>query len=338
MDLSVFFAGTGGAVPAARRGMPATLLKAGGDRMLFDCGEGTQRQLIQSVGLAALDAVFITHLHADHWLGLPGMLRTFSLQGREHPIVVHGPPGLVAMMRQMRFAFGDAGYRVHVEEHDLGANEESVVLRREGRHPYSIAAFPVTHAVPAIGYRFLEDDRPGALDPHAARALGVEHPEDFGVLQRGGTVAVAGGEVRPEQVIGPARHGRRVVVTGDTRPDPVVAGAARGASLLVHEATFASADAQRAAATGHSTATEAAQVARAAEVEMLALVHLSQRVRPSEIRREAEAAFGAPVLVPRDFDTVEIPFPEHGAPRHLAGAESRRAWGVAEPADADPVG
>jgi ribonuclease Z len=157
MDLSLFFAGTGGSVPTARRGLPALLLRAGGDRLLFDCGEGTQRQLLRSIGLPELDAVFLTHYHADHWLGLPGMLKTFDLRGREAPLTVYGPPGLRAIFDAMRPAYGRVSYPLRLEE--LGRHDEV------GFGGYAVSSFPVEHRIPAYGYAFVEDDRPGRFDP-----------------------------------------------------------------------------------------------------------------------------------------------------------------------------
>src|SRR5688500_4870231 len=156
MDLSVFFAGTAGSVPSARRGLPALLVRAGGDRLLFDCGEGTQQQLLRSIGLPELDAVFITHFHLDHWLGLLGMLKTFDLRARERPLGLYGPQGLRALMDGMRPVVGRTGYPLELAE--LEPHEEVPF------GGYVIAAFPVDHHVPAFGYAFVERDRPGRFD------------------------------------------------------------------------------------------------------------------------------------------------------------------------------
>jgi ribonuclease Z len=301
-DLSVFFAGTAGSVPAARRGLPAILLRRGGDRILVDCGEGTQRQLLRSVGLADLDDVFITHFHLDHWLGLPGLVKTFDLRDRDRPLTVHGPAGLEALMAQMAFTIGRLGFPLELVELEPGERVE-----REG---YAIATFPVKHrARNALGYALVEDARPGRFDPDRAVALGVRPGPDFGRLQRGETV----GDVTPDQVVGEARAGRKVVISGDSAPCEGVALAAHEADVLVHEATFAHEDRERARKTGHSTATQAAEVARAARVKLLALVHLSSRYFGREIRDEARATFPA-TEVPRDFDHVEVPLPERGDP------------------------
>jgi ribonuclease Z len=301
MDLSLFFVGTAGSVPTARRGMPAILLRAGGERILLDCGEGTQQQLLRSAGLPELDAIFITHFHLDHWLGLVGMLKTFDLRARERPLAIHGPPGLKALFATLRPIVGRTGYPLSLVE--LEPHEE---VRFDG---YSIGSFPVRHRVEAYGYAFVEDDRPGRFDADAARALGVTEGPDFGRLQRGETV----GGVRPEQVVGEHRPGRRIVYSGDTAPCQSVEVLADGADVLIHEATFLSEDRARARETGHSTAAQAAEIARDAGVRLLALTHLSTRYFPREIRDEARAVFPATV-VPRDFDAIDVPFPERGEP------------------------
>jgi ribonuclease Z len=325
MDLSVFFAGTGGSVPAPRRGLPAIVIRRGGDRLLFDCGEGTQRQLMRSVGLLDVDCIFITHFHADHWLGLPGMLKSLALREREQPLFVYGPRGLTALMDAMRIVYGRLPFRLSVVELDPVETVE-----RDG---YLIAAIPVRHRGQAcFGYALVEETRPGHLDAALAEQLGVRPGPDFGRLQRGETV----GGVAPEQVMGAAREGRKVVLSGDTAaPCEALALAARGADVLVHEATFADEEADRARQTSHSTARQAAELARDADVGMLALTHISSRYAGGELRDEARAVFAA-TEAPRDFDTIEIPFPERGPATLVRWSErearARAAAGPAEPA------
>ncbi len=306
MDLSIFFAGTAGSVPTPRRGLPAILLRAGGERILLDCGEGTQHQLLRSsVGLPDVDAIFITHLHLDHWLGLPGMIKTFDMRDRDRRLELFGPPGLKTLFRQvLRPIIGRTGYPLELVE--LEQHEEI------GFEDFVIAAFPVNHRVEAYGYAFVEDDRPGRFDVEAARRLGVTEGPDFGRLQRGETV----NGVTPEQVVGEDRPGRRIVYTGDTAPVQSVEVYAHKADVLIHEATFCEDDRQRARETGHSTARQAAQTAKDAKVRLLALTHLSTRYFPREIREEAKAIFENTV-VPRDFDTIEVPFPERGEPHQV---------------------
>jgi ribonuclease Z len=302
MDLSVFFAGTAGSIPTARRGLPAVLIRRGGDRVLFDCGEGTQRQLVSSVGLMDLTEVFVTHFHADHWLGLPGLLKTFDLRGRERPLVIHGPRGLRELLALALRAAGRVRFGLELVELEPG-----VVLDRDG---YKIAPIPVNHRGPAFGYVVFEDTRPGVFDPQTAIELGLTPGPEFGRLQQGQTVK----GVTPAQVMGAPRPGRKLVISGDTMPCEALRIAAHGADLLIHEATFAEEEAQRAAETGHSTAGQAARIARDAEVRMLALVHFSTRYPVALLRDEARAIFGETVL-PRDFDTIEVPFAERGEPQ-----------------------
>ena len=313
MDLDVLFVGTAGSAPTLRRGLPATLVRRGGERLLFDCGEGTQRQLIRSVGLVQLDEVFISHFHADHVLGLPGMLKTYGLQGRERPLTVHGPRGLARLFEVLQPLVGRTPYEISVRE--VAAGDE---LRRDG---YLIAAFAVEHGVPALGWAMVEDGRPGVFSPDRAKALGVPFGPDFGRLQRGETVMGAEGEVSPEQVMGEPRPGRKLVLTGDTAPSAMTAAVAHEADLLVHEATFLAEEAERAQATGHSTAAGAARLAAQAGVRLLALTHVSSRHTARAIREEACAAF-EPTIVPRDFDRVLIPFAERGEPEHVKDTAS----------------
>jgi ribonuclease Z len=301
MDLSLFFAGTAGSVPTARRGLPAVLLRRGGDRLLFDCGEGTQRQLLKTVGLPDVQAVFLTHHHADHWLGLPGMLKSFDLRDRDAPLTVYGPPGTHELMRAMRLVYGRLGYPFSVVELEAGQS-----VRYDG---YEVGAFNVRHRTHAFGYAVVEHARPGRFDAELATELGVPFGPDFGRLQRGETI----NGVRPEQVIGPERPGRKIVLSGDTAPCDMVRFAAHEADLLVHEATFTEDERERAMQTGHSTARQAADVAREAGVRLLALTHVSTRYAGGEIRDEARSVFERTV-VPRDFDAIEVPFAEKGEP------------------------
>jgi ribonuclease Z len=300
MDLSLFFAGTGGSVPSPRRGLPAILVRRGGDRLLFDCGEGTQRQLMRSTGLADVDCVFITHFHADHWLGLPGMLKSFGLRERDQPLTVYGPNGLRRMMDETRFIYGRLPYELSVIEL---APAETVPF-----DDYVVATVPVSHrGANAYGYVLVEDSRAGHLDAKLAEQLGVTPGPDFGRLSRGETVA----GVTPEQVMGPTREGRKIVISGDTSPCEALVIAAHEADVLVHEATFAEEEADRARQTGHSTARQAAEVARDAHVRLLALTHISSRYPGGDLREEARPLFAA-TEAPRDFDTIDIPFVEKG--------------------------
>jgi ribonuclease Z len=315
MDLDVLFVGTAGSAPTAGRGLPSTLVRRGGERLLFDCGEGTQRQLLRSIGLVEIEEVFLTHFHADHFLGLPGMVKTFGLRGRERPLSVYGPPGLRALFEVLDPLVGRTPFELRLVE--LEPNEE---LERDG---YRIAAFESDHRVRAYGYALVEDERLGRFDEARAIELGVRPGPDFGRLHRGEPVPGREGEVTPDQVVGAPRPGRKVVIAGDSAPSPLTIAVAHGADLLVHEATFSDEEADRARETGHSTAREAAEVAREAEVGLLALTHVSPRHPPAVLLEEASAVF-ADTILPRDFDRVEIPFPERGKPVHIRREDERR--------------
>ena len=323
MDL--VFLGTGGSIPTARRATACVLARVGGERLLFDCGEGSQRQMQRSVGLVQVDEIFITHFHADHYLGVPGLLKTYDLLGRERDLRVTGPPGLIELFGALRRIFGRLSYEVELVELEQGE-----AVKRDG---YEVRCFAVSHKLRAHGYALVEDERPGRFDEEAARKLGVEPGPNFGRLQGGEEVRGADGVVRPEQVMGQARPGRKVVITGDTAPCEMTQLAAHQAQLLVHDGSFADEETERALQTAHSTARQAAEIARAAEVGMLALVHVSSRYDIRAVLAEAREVFPG-AIAPRDFDLVEIPFPERGAPRLVESGGRRQRPGEGEQPEA----
>jgi ribonuclease Z len=309
MDLDVVFLGTAASMPTAQRGPTALLVRRGGERLLFDCGEGTQRQLQRSsVGLPDLEEIFLTHYHADHFLGLPGMLKTFALRGRdETPLTVYGPRGLRELFKRLQPFIGRLPYPLTLLELEAG----ETVARGE----YAIEPIAVEHGLDALGYALVEPERPGRFDVGTADKLGVPAGPARGQLQAGQAVQLGDGRtVTPAEVLGEARPGRRVVITGDTSPSPAVVEAAHGADLLVHEASFLAEEQERARETKHSTAADAAEVARLAQVRLLALTHVSPRYFGPELAEEAKAVFPETV-VPRDFDVIEVPFAERGAPQ-----------------------
>jgi ribonuclease Z len=310
--MDVVFLGTAGSTPTARRAPAATLIRRGGDRILLDCGEGTQRQLLRSqIGLVDLDLVLFSHFHADHVLGLPGLLKTYDLRGREQGLELYGPSGLTELLTVFAPIIGRLSFPLHARE--VGDGGE---VAGDG---YRLIAHGVDHRGPAVAWELREDERPGQFDVDEARRLGVPEGPAFGELQRGSAVTLADGSlVTPGAVVGSARRGRTLVFSGDTRPCASVRRAALGADLLVHEASFGAEDRERAQETRHSTATEAAELAAASEVKLLALTHLGARTSPRAIKEEARAVFPATV-VPRDFDTIELPLPERGAPELRRG-------------------
>jgi ribonuclease Z len=323
MDLSVVFLGTGGSVPSARRATACVLIRSGGSRILVDAGEGAQRQMINSTGLVQVDDIYVTHFHADHYLGLPGLLKTYDLLERQKPLRIIGPPGLIGLFEALGRIFGRLRYEVELVELEPGE-----AIEHDG---FEMRTFGVDHRMKALGYAYVEPERPGRFDVDAARGLGITDARDFGRLQRGQTVSVNGSEVQPDQVMGEARHGRKVVITGDTAPCEMTRVASHAAQLLVHDGTFAVEESARAAETGHSTARDAAQLADDAGVDMLAIVHVSSRYNVSKVLDEAREAF-ANTVAPRDFDLVEIPFPERGEPHLIQQGAKQRPEPRAEPA------
>jgi ribonuclease Z len=308
VDLDVVFLGTAASAPTAQRSPAAVLIRRGGERLLFDCGEGTQRQLQRSaVGLPDIEEIFLTHYHADHFLGLPGMLKTFALRGREEtPLTIYGPRGLKELFKQLQPFVGRLPYPASLVELEPG---ETVP-----RGDYVIEPFAADHGVVALGYALVEAERPGRFDVAMADELGVPAGPSRGRLQAGENVELPDGRtVTPAEVLGERRPGRRIVITGDTSPSPVVVQAAHGADLLIHEASFLAEEADRARETNHSTAAEAAEVARLAQVRLLALVHVSPRYFGPELADEARAIF-PDTVVPRDFDVIAVPFAERGTP------------------------
>jgi len=272
-----------------------------------DCGEGTQRQLMRSVGLARIGIVVLTHMHGDHYLGLPGLLKTYSLLGREEPLVLMGPSGLYEILRDAERLVGKPRFPFFVEE--VG---NDFVLEAAG---YSLRTAPTRHGTPGIAWCLDEAERPGVFHPEKAAAAGVAAGPDFGRLQRGESVITAEGrEVGAAEVMDAPRMGRKIVVSGDTRPTPEVVELARNASVLVHDSTFGHSEAERALETGHSTAREAAEVAVSAGVGTLVLTHLSSRHGWKQLRDEATAVFRNTV-VPKDLDTMVVPYPEKGQAR-----------------------
>jgi ribonuclease Z len=326
MDLDIVFLGTSASAPTAQRAPAALLVRRGGERLLFDCAEGTQRQLMRStLGLPDLPEIFLTHFHGDHFLGLPGMLKTFSLRQRELPLTIYGPPGLRDLYKSLGRIIGRLSYPVELEEVRPGEALE--------RDDYRILVFPVHHGVSSVGYAVAEDERPGEFDAATADALGIPFGPERGALQRGESVTLDDGKVlTPDAVLGAPRPGRRIVIPGDTAPVETVRVLAEGADVLIHEATFLEDERDRAADTLHSTALQAAEIAQAAGVRMLALTHVSPRYFGPELAREAREVFPATV-VPKDFDVIEVPFAERGDPKLVRrGARPEKASASVEAA------
>ncbi|MCC7195407.1 MAG: ribonuclease Z [Gemmatimonadaceae bacterium] len=304
MLLSVGFLGTSASRPTIERGLSSLAIVREGETMLVDCGEGTQRQMMRYGVSFALGDIFFTHFHADHFLGLPGLLRTLSLQDRTEVLRLWGPRGVLQMVKWAEGA-GVERLTFPIEVHEVAPGE---AIRRDG---YSMIPFPVDHRAPvAVGYALIEEERRGIFDPVRARELGVPEGPLWGRIHRGEAVTLGDGRtIDPSELVGQPRPGRRVVVTGDTRPCQSTIEASRGADLLVHEATFGDEEAARAVETGHTTAREAAEVAAAAGVKRLVLTHFSARYSrdPSELVRQARERFAATSCA-RDGHEEVVPF------------------------------
>jgi ribonuclease Z len=300
----ITFLGTAAARPTVGRNVSSLVLQREGELMMFDCGEGTQRQMMRFGTGFALGDIFFSHMHADHFLGVIGLLRTLGLQGRDEPIDLWTPRGTEEVLRQA-VDLGVERVSFPVRIHPLEPGE------RIERGPYDIVPFRSQHGGRSLGYALVEHERLGRFDPERARELGIPEGPFWGKLHHGEAVEVDDRTIPPEEVVGPPRPGRKVVYTGDTRPAGSTREAAAGADLLIHEATFAMDEAERAVATGHSTARDAAKVARDAGVLRLALTHFSPRYAddPRMLEREARAVFPDTVAAFDGF-TVEVPYRE----------------------------
>jgi ribonuclease Z len=308
MPLRVTFLGTGGAVPTVDRAASAVHVSREGDEFLFDCGEGTQRQMMRYGTGFGLEHVFVTHLHGDHVLGIPGLVQTLGFNDRERGLALHGPPGTRRHLHDLVHAAGhDPAFPVRVNEVSPG----SVALSGDG---YEVRAVRTEHRTASVGYALVEDDRPGRFDRETAEEdLDIPPGPAYGRLHAGESVTLDDGRtVHPEQVVGPPRPGRRLVYTGDTRPTEAVETAAAGADLLIHDATFTGDERDRARSTGHSTAGEAAALAARAGARRLALTHVSARYAAdaSPLAREARERFDGEAFVAEDGQVVDVPFPD----------------------------
>ncbi len=305
--IRITFLGTSASRPTVGRNVSALALQREGEVFLLDCGEGTQRQMMRFGTGFSVEHIFISHLHADHFLGVIGLIRTMALQGRTEPLVLYAPLGSRDTLGEVVKLGG--GKRTHfpieIREMEPGDRLSGV--------GYDVEALVVRHGTPALGFALREHPRPGRFDVEKARALGVPEGPLFGRLHGGEAIEVNGRSIEPAQVVGPPRGGRLVVYSGDTAPAPEVVEAAAGADLLIHEATFSEEEVARARETFHSTAKGAAEVARDAGVHRLYLTHLSARysANPQPLEREAREVF--PVTeVAYDGLAVEIGFESDG--------------------------
>lgn len=306
MPLIVRFLGTAASRPTVERGVSSLAVIREGQTLLFDCGEGTQRQMMRYGISFAFDDLFFSHVHSDHILGLTGLIRTMALQGRTEPLQLWGPRGAGKTLRQCISLGGDrATFPVHITELDAG---ESV-----RRPDYRIDSFGVSHGPSqSIGYAIVEEERLGRFNPELARAMGIPEGPLWGRIHKGQSITLDDGRtIEPSVLVGERRRGRRIVITGDTRPCAATVEAAQDADLLIHEATFADEEAARALETGHSTAREAADVARQAGARRLVLTHISARYSRDahELEREARSVFPRTTIA-RDGTEIELSLTE----------------------------
>ncbi len=305
--MKVTFLGTSGAIPTTQRNPSALVIEREGERLLFDCGEGTQRQMMRYNSGFDIEHVFLTHLHGDHVLGIPGLLQTFDFNEREQPLTIHTPSGTRSELEQLTSVVGtDPSYPLYIRQVQPGT---TVVSHEE----YEIRAFEVNHRTQAVGYALVEDDRKGRFDREKAESeFGIPPGPKYSKLHAGESVEHDGRRIEPEEVVGPPRPGRRVVYTGDTRPTETTRRVAEDADLLIHDGTFTDEHQSRAQQTAHSTAREAGRIASQSGVKALALTHLSSRYGGywRSHAGEASEVFDGQVIPAEDGMTMTVPFPD----------------------------
>jgi ribonuclease Z len=308
VSLRIVFLGTGGSVPTPKRGLPAILIQRQNEQLMFDCGEGAQRQIITAkTGFHKKMKVFITHMHGDHVLGLPGLLQTMAMLDRQKKVEVYGPPGITGFLEQLR----------EMVQFALTFPVEICEIRKAGvvcdEKEYLIRATRANHVIPSLAYTFEEKARPGKFYPEKAKSLGVPEGPLWSRLQQGQKVKLKDGRiVEPEQVMGSPRHGRKVTYTGDTRPFKELTKLAKNADLLIHDATLDDGLTARAKEDGHSTPSQAARGAKKAKAKQLVLTHISARYNEANILLEQARKIFKNTVVAEDFMKLEIPLLESG--------------------------
>lgn len=311
--MRVIFLGTGGSLPSPRRNVTAVAVQVSSEIVLFDCGEGTQRQfMLSNASFMKVEHVFITHFHGDHFLGLPALVQSLNFSGRRRPLNIYGPGGTIETVRSMlSLGYFTSGFDIQAAEMEGGD-----VVELQG---FSVAAVAMDHTVPCLGYVLAEDDRPGRFDPAKARRLGVPEGPRFRALQQGHPVEAGGRTITPDMVLGPKRRGRKIAISGDTRPVEAFADKAEGADLLIHEATLGSDLEAEAVMYGHTTAKGAAEIAVKARAKRLFMYHISPRYEDAgPLLEEARAVFPESYIA-SDLEEVQVTVgKEEGA-----GAEER---------------
>ncbi|WP_440766531.1 ribonuclease Z [Natronorubrum sp. DTA7] len=307
MPLRVTFLGTAGAIPTTERNPSSIFVAREGEQLLFDAGEGTQRQLMRFGTGFSISHLFVTHLHGDHVLGIPGLLQTMAFNDREERLAIHAPQGTRRQLKSLVNALSNRpSFPVRIDE----VGDGDVAYRAD---EYEIRVFETDHDARSVGYALVEDDRKGRFDRDRAEELGVPVGPKFSKLHAGESVELEDGTVvDPDQVVGEPRPGRSVVYTGDTRPMTATIEVADEPDLLIHDATFADDRIDRAAKTAHSTARQAAEIANRAGADRLALVHLSSRYagHVGDHLEQAREVFEGEVFLPDDGDELEISYPD----------------------------
>jgi len=301
--LSVIFLGTSGSTPTPQRSLPAIAIKRKGEIILFDCGEGAQRQMIMAkLSFHRKMKIFITHMHGDHVLGLPGLIQTMSLFDRQRKLEIYGPKGLEefidVIQRTVQYTL-----TFPLEIHEI---EKPGTICEEGE--YAILAEEADHVIPSFAFALVEKPRPGKFYPEKARELGIPEGPLWSKLQKGHSVTLPDGrKIKPSEVVGPPRPGRKIVYSGDTRPCMNVVRLARNADLLIHDATLDDELFDKAYEDGHSTPSQAAEIAKKANVRRLVLTHISARYRSTEKLLEQAKRIFPNVLIAEDFMKIEVP-------------------------------
>ena len=300
-QLSILFLGTGGSWPSVKRNVSSVALKRAGEIILFDCGEGTQRQFQKSkLSYMQISKIFITHFHGDHFLGLPGLIQTMQLNDREIPLHIYGPKGMIKLLNQLlSLGYFRPNYEIIGYEIDGGD-----VLKFDG---YKISVIRVKHGIPALAYCLEEDMRPGKFDKPKALKLGIPEGPLFSNLQKGKTITLKDGrKITPNMVLGPPRKGRKIVFSGDTKPIDEMINFAKDADVLIHEATFDSELKDLSSDYGHTTASQAAEIAKKADVDKLFLIHISPRYNENSVLEDEAKKIFKNSVVPKDFHEFEV--------------------------------
>lgn len=302
--MRIVFLGTGGTYPSKLRNVTSIAVQMPGEVLMFDCGEGTQRQLMSSpVSFMKIKKIFISHLHADHFLGLPGLIQSMSLNGREDELFIFGPRGLKQNVEaMMSLGYFKSGFEVKSRDLRPGTSLDFA--------DYTVRVVQAEHSVPALGFSLEEKERPGRFDLGKAKALGIPEGPMFRRLQSGKTIKLSGKRILPRMVLGRPRRGRKLVYSGDTRPSDRIIALARRADVLIHDCTLDSSHDRLAADFGHSTAAQAAMVAKKAKASVLFLVHLSPRYEETGIlEKEARRVFKNS-FVAQDLSEYEVKYPD----------------------------